>query len=160
MIRVLSDIESMVWHCADTPNGYGRYTIEDIDDWHRPRGFRRDKLAVAMFNPDLFFVGYHFVIHVDGEVRTGRHITETGAHCPPVNRTSIGVCMIGEDAFTEAQWTAAAELIGQLETQLGTLKQFGHRRFSPRRECPGFDVDGWRRRLYVPEEKHICEERK
>ena len=79
-------------------------TIEDIDRWHTDRGFRRGAEWLARQNGRLFSIGYHFVIYTSGTVATGRHLEEIGAHVAGSNARSIGICMVGTDRFTPAQW--------------------------------------------------------
>jgi hypothetical protein len=72
-------------------------TREDIDLWHRQRGFNG--------------VGYHFIVtngfdtseykynpEHDGRVQAGRRVSEAGAHCKAKgkNNTALGVCCIGD----------------------------------------------------------------
>ena len=46
-------IDKVIIHCSATPEGKD-YTVEDIDRWHRERGFD--------------CIGYHYVIYRDGSV--------------------------------------------------------------------------------------------
>ena len=76
----MRQIKYIVLHCSATKEGVP-FGIEDIDRWHRQRGFRK--------------VGYHYVIEIDGEIRKGRDIAEIGAHVQGSNANSIGICYIG-----------------------------------------------------------------
>lgn len=146
-------IRHIVIHCAATPNGKP-FTIEDIDRWHRERGWR--------------CVGYHFVIELDGTVRRGRDVAEIGAHVLGSNADSIGICMIGMDRFTPAQWAALAQLHADLSVTFPFALWQGHRDFSPdqdgdgvieswewERTCPGFDVRAWLADELKPEAAHV-----
>ena len=165
-------INAIVIHCAATPNGKV-YRIAALDVSHQMRGFKRDSQARRNFNPELRGIGYHFVIEIDGAIKTGRGLEEIGAHVQGSNAKSIGICMVGTDKFKPAQWQALREclilLAGQMFNKLiadvpTMLKHFkeagisikGHRDYSPdlngngqieRNEwikiCPGFDVDAW-----------------
>jgi hypothetical protein len=164
-------INAIIIHCAATPNGKP-YDAAAINQMHKARGFKRDSQRVRSFNPELPNIGYHYVIGIDGHVYTGRSLEEIGAHVQGSNAKSIGVCMIGTDKFTEAQWKSLRELMTDLsnaisgkdfeeEKALLRLKEMGitikgHRDYSPdlngdgiiqRNEwiktCPGFDVAGW-----------------
>ena len=73
-------ITEIIIHCTATPEGR-EFSIDDIRRWHRARGFAD--------------VGYHFVIHLDGSVSTGRPLTQAGAHCAGHNNNSIGVAYVG-----------------------------------------------------------------
>jgi N-acetyl-anhydromuramyl-L-alanine amidase AmpD len=172
-------INSIVIHCAATPNGKP-FTIADIDGMHKLRGFKRDKQAARNLNPELKYVGYHFVIETDGSIKSGRGLEEIGAHVQGSNAKSIGICMIGTDKFTRAQWMAlreclinmASKILGRtIMTADSMLQSFkdvgisikGHRDYSPdlngngkieRNEwtkiCPGFDVATWVRDGLMP----------
>lgn len=165
-------INAIVIHCAATPNGKDLKAI-DIDAMHKLRGFKRDSQAVRNFNPNLKSVGYHFVIEVDGTIATARGIEEIGAHVQGSNAHSIGICMIGIDKFTEAQWmalrscliTLAGTISGHTTiTHAGCINAYremdisikGHRDYSPDlngngviernewiKECPCFSVAEW-----------------
>ena len=150
--RKLDEIEQLVIHCADTPNGYAKYTIEDIDTWHKQKGYRRNKKT-----GNHLHVGYHFVIHIDGSIHTGRDLDEVGAHAAPYNAGSIGVCMIGTDQFTVDQWQSLRIVVDNAKQLLPNLKRIsGHRDLVYRRYCPGFDVNTWYyTNQMMPDEKHI-----
>lgn len=154
MHRALETIDTLIVHCADTPNGVGRWTIRDIDDWHRERGFHR---SAAFLRPDvaLRHVGYHRVIHVDGSIGYGRELEEVGAHAAGNNHQSIGICLIGRDAYTPVQWTSLASETEMLLRQLGRLVIIGHRDVEPAKTCPGFEVREWVRGGFAPLPGHI-----
>lgn len=132
-------IEQIVIHCSATPNGKP-YTAADIDAWHRKRGWRK--------------IGYHYVILLDGTVQTGRTEAEIGAHANGYNARSLGVCLIGTDLFTPAQWDALRKLCDMLKRRHPDALIVGHRDL-PRvpKRCPGFDVTTWLVR--GPQEGHI-----
>ena len=158
--RSLSRIRDLIIHCADTPNG-ACYCAEDIDDWHRQRGFSRAPDVAGNVSPELGAIGYHFVIHVSGGIRRGRALTETGAHARGYNEKSIGICLVGRDRFTHAQWGALRSLVQSLQTRMDQrLRVRGHRDVNPGKTCPGFDVEAWLddamrippQHLYIPGE--------
>jgi len=120
-------IDKIIIHCADTPNGRETHA-SDIDRWHKERGWR--------------CIGYHFVVCLDGSVELGRPVDEVGAHCYGQNRHSIGICMIGDDQFTQAQWDALHRLLADLGLRYADATVHGHREFSSK-TCPNFDVSVW-----------------
>jgi len=135
-------IRHIIIHCSATPNGDARFTLEDIDRMHRERGWRK--------------VGYHYVIECDGLVRVGRQEEEIGAHVEGQNANSIGVCMIGTDAFSAAQWQSLKRLVAELQDRYPDADVKGHRDYSPDLDgdgiieprewlklCPGFAVKDW-----------------
>lgn len=150
-------IENIIVHCADTPNGKS-FTVQDIDSWHIQRGWHRYPNWIEQFNSNLKAIGYHFVIYVDGSVHTGRNIEEIGAHCQGANTTSIGICMIGKDKFTQEQWDALAELVGNLKNTYHNASVHGHYEFASAVEqgktCPNFDVPSWATD-FTPDDDHV-----
>ena len=126
-------IDKILVHCAATPEGKD-FTVEDIDKWHRARGFKK--------------IGYHFVIYNDGSVHKGRDIEEIGAHCTNHNSRSIGICYIGgvakdgktpKDTRTEPQKIALLELLKELKVKYPKAEIYGHRDFA-NKACPSFDA--------------------
>ena len=175
------EINLIVIHCSASPNGASlfrgkpgeagfRTPVMEIDAWHRARDFARQPEWRARHNPDLTSVGYHFLIYLSGVVATGRHLDEIGAHAAPHNRKSIGVCMIGTDHFTPAQWAALASNITALKRTRPGARVVGHRDLSPDlngdgkitsnewiKTCPGFEVADWLAGNMAPLADHVLE---
>ena len=97
-------ITEIIIHCSATTEGKD-FTVEDIDRWHRQRGFNG--------------IGYHFVIYRDGSIHAGRSKRQIGAHCKGHNTISIGICYIGglstngkpKDTRTAAQKASLRALV-------------------------------------------------
>lgn len=138
--RPTSSIDTIIIHCAATPNG-ACWCAEDIDDWHKERGFGRDYLRNV--SRHLKHIGYHFVIETTGDLRRGRALDETGAHARGHNQTSIGICLIGTDKYTIDQWQTLKTLVASLKTRFPVAAVIGHRDVNPDKTCPGFDVQSW-----------------
>ncbi|KAB7624340.1 N-acetylmuramoyl-L-alanine amidase [Alkalilimnicola sp. S0819] len=149
------DIDTLVIHCAATPNGKW-LTAEQIDRWHAERGFRRAPKLIGPHSPHLHHIGYHFVIYTTGAVTCGRALRETGAHAAGHNERSIGTCLIGTDRFTRAQWETLAAHVRSLRRDYPGIRVVGHRDLSPdldgdgvispsewTKRCPGFGVSAW-----------------
>ena len=125
-------INKIFIHYSETKAGK-HVTIDDINTWHRQRGFTK--------------IGYHFVIYLDGSVHKGRDISEIGAHCEGNNTTSIGICYIGgldtngksKDTRTDVQKSSLVKLVAELKKQFPDATIHGHNEFS-NKDCPGFDV--------------------
>lgn len=148
-------VTRIVIHCAATPNGR-QNTIEDVDSWHKQRGFRRDAEAVAKFNPEIKHVGYHYVIEIDGAIREGRSLDERGAHVKGWNSRSIGICMLGTDKFTAAQWESLGFLVTSVKaTKFPDAGVVGHRDLFAGKTCPGFDVSAWLKNDMRPSQIHV-----
>lgn len=140
-------INLIVVHCSATPEGKD-FTVNDIDRWHRARGFKK--------------IGYHYVVYRDGTVHLGRAENEVGAHVSGYNNNSIGVCYIGgltadgkkaKDTRTTAQKRSLLNLLIKLRKKYPDAKIVGHRDLSldlnhdgkiePNewvKECPSFDA--------------------
>lgn len=119
------------------PSAQGqRSSFEDIDRWHRSRGWKS--------------CGYHFVVRRDGTVESGRPVEEVGAHCRYHNKYSIGVCYEGgldedgkpADTRTSEQKVAMRRLIARLLVRFPRAIVVGHHDLDPMKECPCFDVVG------------------
>lgn len=155
------NINGIIIHCAATPNGKA-FAVEDIDRWHDERGFARRGYWRMKFNQNLRAIGYHYVVLVDGTVATGRHEDEVGAHAGGFNARTIGVCLVGTDEFSDAQWASLTKLVADLRKRYPDAKVLGHRDLSPDlngngviepdewvKVCPGFDVSAWLREEMV-----------
>lgn len=166
MQPIQREINTIVIHCADTPNGKA-FTVEDIDNWHRDRGFSR--VAVwrvnKAFNPGLTSIGYHFVIYSDGSVHTGRHPDEIGAHVTAHNSRSLGICLVGKDKFTPRQWASLKQLVTDLRDNIKAGQHqlnatvVGHCSFDTAKAqgktCPNFDVPVWFAAGMFPDQQHV-----
>lgn len=136
-------INKIIIHCAATPEGKD-FTVQQIDQWHRQRGFR--------------CIGYHYVIYRDGTIHKGRPIEQVGAHTSGHNANSIGICYIGgcaadgsstkslgspkntpKDTRTPAQRVALIRLVRELRSQFPGATVHGHNEFAAK-ACPSFNV--------------------
>ena len=113
-------ISKIIVHCSATAEGKD-FTVQDIDRWHRQRGFD--------------CIGYHYVIYRDGTVHEGRDVNRVGAHCSGYNKESIGVCYIGGLA-TDGK---TPKDMRQLITLYPDAEIYGHRDFAAK-ACPSFDA--------------------
>ena len=99
------------------------HTVKDVDEWHRLRWphFR---------SGTGYWVGYHVVIDWDGTVTQTRFLDEEGAHCIGQNRSSIGVCFMGNfdnhmpSQEQEEAWVKWYEIYGQ------NLPVYPHRKYA------------------------------
>ena len=135
-------INEIIIHCADTHNGK-EFHAKDIDAWHRERGWQ--------------MIGYHWVIAIDGTVEAGRPPDMVGSHAEGHNARSLGICLIGKDKFTPAQWNSLKALV------YGLVKEFdcpviGHYEVAKNgKTCPNFSVKEWLGNDYIPSGKNIYE---
>lgn len=136
----------IVIHCSATPPNMD-IGAKEIDRWHRAQGWLK--------------IGYHYIIRRDGTVEVGRDVNEPGAHAQGFNERSIGICMVGGVAMTDAkptkgpwqagapeanftlqQWAALDTLVEQVQSMFPNAKVIGHREVS-HKACPSFDVQAW-----------------
>lgn len=160
-------VNLIVIHCADIPNGrvlteYSagnpRYAdpAQVIDRWHSEFGWRRQPAWLQKQNWRLTSIGYHFVIGINGALYTGRHLDEIGAHALQYNPHSVGVCLLGRDAYTHDQWSRLRVLLDDLVKRYPGAQIAGHRDLKGMaRTCPGFDVQAWIKNGRTPFPQHI-----
>lgn len=132
MEKKMRKIDKIIIHCSATKAGQ-HFTTDDIDRWHRQRGFAK--------------IGYHHVVYLDGSVHKGRDESLIGAHCLGHNATSVGVCYIGgldaqgkpADTRTPEQKQSLDRLVGELKSRYPKATVHGHNEFAAK-ACPCFDV--------------------
>lgn len=125
-------INKIIIHCSATPEGKA-VTVQEIDQWHRARGFR--------------CIGYHYIIGLEGQIEIGRPVEQSGSHCRGLNADSIGICYIGgldsagrpKDTRTPEQKLALQQLVQLLKRAYPGASVHGHREFA-QKACPCFDV--------------------
>lgn len=103
------------------------YDIEDIDEWHRERGWQ--------------MVGYHYFICKDGTIQQGRPDDLHGAHCRGMNTKSLGICFQGHgdhELWTRDQKLSFQRLAAQKRKKyyISVENVHGHRRYATK-TCPG-----------------------
>ncbi|XAI95635.1 putative N-acetylmuramoyl-L-alanine amidase [Microcystis phage Mae-JY22] len=147
-------VSRIVIHCSDTPDGRPN-TVEDIDSWHRERGFRRLDRWRRVMNSKLTSIGYHFVIYVNGAIVTGRSLEEVGAHVQGYNGDSVGVCVIGRGRYSLVQWAALKSNVNALMKKYPEAAVVGHRDLDRRKLCPCFDVRSWVAAGMVAPHEHV-----
>ena len=130
----MKDVLYIVIHCTATILSQ-RVTIDDIDRWHKARGFAQ--------------CGYHWFIDREGTIKEGRSEKLAGAHVRHYNQHSIGICYEGgldekgrpKDTRTPEQKAALWFLLEDLKKDYPNAKIVGHRDFpNVAKQCPCFDV--------------------
>lgn len=121
-------IDALIVHCSDSPNDRD-IGVKEITQWHKERGFRT--------------CGYHYVIRRDGTVESGRDEFYIGAHVEGHNAHSIGICLVGRDAFDERQKVALVTLLKRLleKYKLKPADVYGHHDFNPHKTCPNISTE-------------------
>lgn len=126
-------INKIIVHCSATREGQN-VDVDTIRRWHViERGWSD--------------IGYHFVITLNGEVKEGRPLERSGAHCKGYNKSSIGICYVGgcdngmnpKDTRTEKQKEALIDVITGLKQEYPDAVVYGHSDFSSK-ACPCFNA--------------------
>ena len=144
----MREINEIIIHCTATNprwlvNENVSDVVKEIRRWHtdpKPHGRGWSD------------IGYHFVIHRNGQVGRGRPVERIGAHTRGKNRNSIGIALVGGrggcaddsffDNFTEEQLSSLKELIAYQKDKYGELKVSGHNEYA-NKACPCFNVHNW-----------------
>jgi hypothetical protein len=129
----------------------------EIDRWHRPRGFAWiGYLLPGDHSACERSIGYHFVILgprqfpelgascpvLDGQIQPGRPVEAVGAHAVGRNSSSIGICLVGREEFSDAQFAALHRLVTYLCGSLGlsTTRILGHYEVQAEKTCPNLPM--------------------
>lgn len=138
-------IDEIIIHCSATKEGK-EISSDSIDSSHKGR-----KFSSYISGGKTRYIGYHFIIHLDGTIEECRPIAKMGCHASGHNARSIGICYIGgldardtdgkmiKDTRTPAQKDALIKLIKDLKIRFPTIKRvIGHRDTSPDKNGNGF----------------------
>ena len=152
------NVKWIVIHTAAAANENGIFypTIDDVDRWHRERGWS--------------MIGYHFFIEKDGTEKVGRPVNKAGAHTRGLNDEAIGICVSGHGDLVDFNAEQMTTLIKVVKRELNNFSLtidnvIGHREVHeiagappPNKSCPGTKVsmDGIRQRLAVGQVKDFC----
>lgn len=95
-------------------------------------------------------IGYHFLINFEGNIDIGRPVIKSGAHVKGRNSHSIGVCILGLDAFTDIQFQQLARLLETLCMLMGLNQKAirAHYEFNENKTCPNFSLE-WFKKKYI-----------
>jgi len=127
----MSNMIKCVIHCSDTPTGRD-VSAADIHRWHLENGWDG--------------IGYHHVIRIDGTIENGRPPYWKGSHAYGYNHT-LGICLIGNGEFTEAQYTSLKGLLAKYNFDESEI--VGHYEVDKHgKTCPNFDVPKWLKENY------------
>jgi len=121
-------------HCSDSKNGDNSIGATQINEWHIARGWKK--------------IGYHLVIKCDGEVERGRSLNEVGAHVESHNEGNIGICLIGTDKYSRAQFDVLRYQIGSLLMNFHAIKSWAiycHNQWDTAQKqgktCPNMEIN-------------------
>lgn len=141
----MRQINEIIVHCTATnPSWFvdrdANEVVREIKRWHTEERGWSD-------------IGYHFLVHRNGQIAKGRPIERTGAHTRGRNKGSIGIALVGGrggaadddflDNFTVDQERELAALIDLLKEEHSTISTVsGHNDYASK-ACPCFDVGSW-----------------
>jgi len=125
-------INAIILHSIATKEGR-EYTVDEVDTMHKARGWRG--------------IGYHYLIHLNGNVSKGRPVEEKGAHVKGRNEDTIGIAYVGgadmfgnaKDTRTISQKVAQQVLVNWLRLRYQVYRVLGHKDCGAT-ECPSYDV--------------------
>ncbi len=135
--------KNIIVHHSVTPRDLNKdITESSFNNSHKSRGF-----PASYFETNTWYIGYHYVVYGDGEVRQYRTESTVGAHCKEnsMNYNSIGVCMAGNfdtELPSEAQKAATAKLIEDIQKRydISDKRVVGHRHYAGYKSCPGSNI--------------------
>ena len=123
------NIKTIVVHCSDTPDNKN-LGAKDIHEMHLSFGWNG--------------IGYHKVVLRDGSIENGRPEFWIGAHVKGKNKSSLGVCLIGRNNFTNEQFYELEKLLIKWKKKYKDVEIIGHRDVvKTDKTCPNFDVNKW-----------------
>lgn len=138
----------LIVHHSFTPRDLPLAQAENsFNNNHRDRGFPRSSLG--------WYIGYHYVIYGQGEVKQYRADTEPGAHTKEqeMNFKSLGICLSGNfdvELPSDAQVEALRGLLisKSIQFNIPIANIYPHRKFAPYKSCYGQLLnDNWARNL-------------
>jgi N-acetylmuramoyl-L-alanine amidase len=123
----LRKIDAIVIHCTAHPDTAFGVGVAEI---------RRDHINERGWDD----VGYHFVVRRNGEIECGRMESVKGAHCPPMNGSSLAIAWVGISLPTSQQWSSMVRLTKELMARYSvpTHRVYGHKEADPAcgKSCP------------------------
>ena len=140
-------ITEIIVHCEATPEGED-FTPEQVNICHKQRRF-----SPYVRDGKTWYIGYHYVIQLDGRIIPCRPESVKGCHCSGHNANSIGISYVGgcpprtdpkwmnkaKDTRTPAQKASLIKLLKELKVKYPNAKIYGHRDFAAK-GCPSFDA--------------------
>ena len=133
----MRDINRIVVHCSDSP--WGDAAV--IRDWHKQRGWSDIGYHAVVLNGFRWnSTGYQDT--ADGLIEPGRPMDRMGAHVGGANRGSLGVCLIGVEEFTPAQFDSLERILKVWAALYAVplSRIVGHSALDKKKMCPVFDV--------------------
>lgn len=149
-------IKRIFVHCSASEWG----DVEEVTRWHKQRGF--DTIGYHWLITNCFPLYRHYKDSVavglyDGKVWPGRDEGDIGAHVKEANKDSIGICLIGNEAFSSRQVDSLVDLCVrkclqyglQSEQVRGHLEWWTDQGLPPAKSCPNLPMPEIRKRIAI-----------
>lgn len=140
----------IIWHhTGDASEGL---QFNNINEHHKKRGFPISRAG--------FYVGYHYLVEKNGDIRQAREQDEIGAHDQGENLDSIGLGLSGNfntQMPTEVQTIGACAMLGEIMKALKIpITHIETHRRDDQTSCPGTNLpDNWLLKEYLRRHPHI-----
>jgi len=138
----MREIKRIIIHCSDSNFG----DAATINNWHLQRGFDSIGYHYVVLS-GIRYSGDDYNLQEDGMIERGRGDTKQGAHVKGHNEDTIGICLIGKNAFTQKQlFVALPDLLLALVQKHNVLVAniLGHRELDSKKTCPNLDMIDYR----------------
>lgn len=134
-------------HCSASEWG----NVPELDRWHRERGFSQIGYHWVILNQFPTYRAYKdckaFKI-TDGQIMPGRLEELAGAHVSGANSDSLGICLVGNEAFSHAQVESLLRLLVEKcqEYRVPVDRVRGHSEWwtdqgqPPKKACPNLPM--------------------
>jgi N-acetylmuramoyl-L-alanine amidase len=122
-------IKYLIVHCSDTSDKEKKSAV-DIHEMHLSFGWDG--------------IGYHKIIDRSGKIENGRPEFWVGAHTYGLNNQSLGVCLIGQNAFTKKQFYSLEKVLISWKKKYPNVVIKGHSdAINTKKTCPNFNINKW-----------------
>lgn len=140
-------ITEIIVHCEATPEG------EEFSDLMVDASHKERKFSSYTKDGKTWYIGYHYIIHLNGDIHACRPENIIGCHASGHNSNSIGVSYVGgcparsdknwmnksKDTRTPQQKASLLKLLKELKIKYPQAKIIGHRDVA-NKACPSFDA--------------------
>lgn len=121
-------IDSIWVHCSASHWG----NVEEITRWHQQRGWRTIGYHWLILNPFPNYNAWKESLanrDTDGLIQQGRPEEVAGSHVMGANANSLGICLVGDEAFSQNQIDSLTKLCVKkcLQYKIPVERVRGHR---------------------------------
>ena len=139
----MREIVEIILHCSatDEPNQNTLAAIQELHTSSQEVKFKWGEYSTR--GKGFSWIGYHWLVDKNGNVYQGRSESRQGAHCLNRNKSSIGICVAGNEHFNEVQFASLRSLVKNIKQRHGLRGSCVrlHREFDHKKTCPNFTLD-------------------